>query len=133
MAGMISSNEGRTGVPQPSHVTLRVEYDDGAVHEFSADRPEKVRLDVTFPPGAFAVAKDALRENPYLIPKAVDRTRRVDIGFEAAEAEEVRIRDSRVTIAARQALDAFRLATGWSDEQAVAYAEARKQMPAVRP
>lgn len=114
-------------IPQPSHVTLRIEYDDGQVHEFSVDRPRQVKLDVAYPEGAFAVAAGALRENPYLIPKALDRTRHVEISLDAELAEQVWIRDSRVTIAARQALDAFRLATGWSDEQAGAYAEVRKQ------
>lgn len=116
-----------TEIPQPSHVSLRVEYGDGQVHEFSVDNPRQVRLDVAFPAGALAVAKDALRDNPYLIPKAMDRTRHVDISLDADLTEQVWIRDSRVTIAARVALDAFRLATGWTDEQAAEYAEARKR------
>ncbi len=113
-------------MPQPSHVSLRIEYSDGQVHEFSVDSPAKVRLDVSYPPGMFDMVRDALRGNPYMIPKALDRTRHVEISLDAETAEQIWIRDSRATIEARQALDAFRLATGWSDEQAAAYAETRK-------
>ena len=114
------------GPPQPSHVTLRIEYDDGQVHEFSVDSPREVKLDVAYPLGAFAMAENALRECPYMIPKVMDRTRHVEISLDADLTEQVWIRDSRVTIAARRALDAFRLATGWSDERAMALAEAAK-------
>jgi hypothetical protein len=116
-----------TETPQPSHVTLRIEYDDGQVHEFSVDNPAKVKLDVAIPPGALGYLKGALRDNPYMIPKMTDRTRHVEISLDAELTEQVWIRDSRVTIAARQALDAFRLATGWSDDQAAQYAETRKR------
>jgi hypothetical protein len=121
------------GIPQPSHVTLRIEYDDGQVHEFSVDNPRQVKLDVAYPPGIFAVAENGLRDNPYLIPKALDRTRHVEISLDAELTEQVWIRDSRVTIAARQALDAFRLATGWSDERAVRLAELEKSRMAPLP
>lgn len=131
----MSSSDERVpaGIPQPSHVTLRIEYDDGRVHEFSVDNPRQVKLDVAYPAGAFAVAADALRENPYLIPKAMDRTRHVEISLDAELTEQVLIRDSRVTIAARQVLDAFRLATGWSDERAMRLAELAKSQMAPEP
>jgi hypothetical protein len=75
-------------IPQPSRVTLRMDFDDGSFREFTVHQPRKVTLDVSSPfhfPGAGT--------SPYQIMPA--KVPHVEITMDAEPGCPVDVRDSR--------------------------------------